>query len=60
MKNSFCPFINGQCRKDCKFYHLSSTSDCLIFTQLDRIDEVATSTDGIYQKVKELVDTVKK
>lgn len=44
--NNFCPFINGQCRPDCKFKSHNTTissgeskiSDCLIVIKLDEIN----------------------
>lgn len=59
-KKSFCPFINGECRKDCMFYTHSSVpySDntyrtCLIAGDLNKIsDRTDDLLDNILTAVK--------
>jgi hypothetical protein len=56
----FCPIKNGNCVGECcKFFCRSGNSDCSIVSWLNMIYDIAPSLDGIYQEVKELVDTVK-
>lgn len=60
-KKTYCPFVNGECRKDCMFYTHSSESysdntyrTCLIAGGLNRIsgrsDELL---DNILTSIKE-------
>jgi hypothetical protein len=53
LEKEFCPFVNGQCRKDCKFFRRASDSDCSIASGLNMLYEVSTLLDGVYQELKE-------
>jgi hypothetical protein len=53
MNKNFCPFLNGRCREDCRFFRRSADSDCSIASGLNILYEISTLTDGIYQELKE-------
>ena len=54
--NTFCPFVNGECRSDCMFNigHLVAvdrgTSKCLIAVKLSGINEY--QQDQLYSQLK--------
>ena len=60
-KKSFCPFISGECRKDCMFHTQSSASypdnsyrTCLIAGGLNKIsDRNEDLLDNILTAIKE-------
>ena len=59
MDKNFCPFINGTCRNDCKFYYPAAlatgiiTDHCIIAAQLCTINEMQSDElSDIYKAIK--------
>lgn len=58
MKNDFCPFVNGICKKDCVFYtHSTSISGekyvpCLIAIKLSDIPETKDKDKSTHNDMK--------
>ena len=58
----FCPFINGDCRKDCTFHchkvagtELSGITECLIASKLDSVND--TQTDQLSEIIRLLSES---
>lgn len=44
-KNKFCPFINGECRKDCTFY--IDGRECGLHQSLENLTSMLAQSAGL-------------